>query len=330
LLIFPKITIVTPSYNQGSYLEQTIQSVLEQNYPSLEYMIIDGGSTDHSVEIIRKYEKYLTYWVSEKDSGQSEAINKGLQQATGDVFNWLNSDDYYEPQSLWKVGEAFKNPDTWVLCGRSRLFWSPDQTAYYSNGTDVFTNNLPKTIGWARIDQPETFFRIQAVRQMGLLNTRLHYLMDREWWIKYLFGFGLAGVKQIPEVLVNFRLHHHSKTVSQSLGFQRDHDSMFYHLAKQYKLACYCELIEQATQIHSFPIEWPENLEPSLVAQVLNYYFLLRANEFYAQNEKRKAKEYLNNINLGMLSPVDQKLYKKLYFRNQYIPTALLKVLRRK
>src|ERR1700733_14532761 len=101
--IYPKISIVTPSYNKGQYIEQTIQSVLDQNYPNLEYIIIDGGSTDNTIEIIEKYAPYLKYWVSEKDKGQANAINKGLQYCTGEIFNWLNSDDYLEPDSLEKI-----------------------------------------------------------------------------------------------------------------------------------------------------------------------------------------------------------------------------------
>src|SRR5688500_3818909 len=98
--MLPKISIITPTYNQGHFIEQTIQSVIEQDYPNLEYIIIDGGSTDDTLSVIKKYEKYISYWISEKDKGQSEAINKGFKKATGDVVNWLNSDDYYEPGVL--------------------------------------------------------------------------------------------------------------------------------------------------------------------------------------------------------------------------------------
>ncbi len=100
--VYPKISIVTPSYNQGQYLEKTIESILSQNYPNLELIIIDGGSTDESINILRRYENRISFWVSEPDNGQADAINKGLKKTTGEIFNWLNSDDYLEPGALFK------------------------------------------------------------------------------------------------------------------------------------------------------------------------------------------------------------------------------------
>ena len=114
----PKISVITPSYNQADFLEETILSVLNQNYPNLEYIIIDGGSTDRSVEIIKKYEKHLSYWVSEKDDGQSHAINKGLQHATGEIICWLCSDDLHVSDTLYTVAELFRlNPEIALLHG---------------------------------------------------------------------------------------------------------------------------------------------------------------------------------------------------------------------
>src|SRR6185295_10169303 len=113
----PRISIVTPSYNQGQYLEQTIRSVLTQDYPNLEYIIIDGGSTDDSVQIIRKYESRISSWVSEPDSGQSEALEKGFALATGEIAAWINSDDFYEKDALYKVARAYMDEGFDFFCG---------------------------------------------------------------------------------------------------------------------------------------------------------------------------------------------------------------------
>lgn len=121
---YPKISIITPSFNQGKFLEGTILSVLNQNYPNLEYIIMDGGSTDNSIEIIKKYVDKLTYWQSKPDDGQSAAINEGFRHATGEIFCWLNSDDQYTEGALKIVGEYFTNhPECQWLCGSGKLIW---------------------------------------------------------------------------------------------------------------------------------------------------------------------------------------------------------------
>src|SRR5258707_6129118 len=120
--LFPRISVVTPSFNQGAYLERTICSVLDQKYPNLEYLVIDGGSTDESVEIIKRYERHLTYWVSEPDTGQSNAINKGFARTTGTILAWLNSDDRYLPETLGAVAAAAAaHPDADVFVGTGEL-----------------------------------------------------------------------------------------------------------------------------------------------------------------------------------------------------------------
>ena len=120
---FPKISIITPSYNQGQYIEQTILSVIGQGYPNLEYIIIDGGSTDNTVEIIKKYSDKISYWISEPDKGQSDALIKGLEKCTGDIFNWINSDDYFEENSFFNIAQYFiDHPSIAMLSGFCNCF----------------------------------------------------------------------------------------------------------------------------------------------------------------------------------------------------------------
>ncbi len=233
---YPKISIITPSFNQGQYIEQTILSVLEQNYPNLEYIIIDGGSTDQTVEIIKKYEKHLKYWVSEPDKGHSDAVNKGLLQCTGDIFNWLNSDDYYEPNTFKTIAEAFiNNPNALVVGGKERAFASDSgKTVEIYEGTNIEAP-IEKLIYEGIIDQPPTFWRMQAVRSLGLLPTELHYTMDSYWWTKFLLLYGKSKVLKLNNVLTNFRLHTTSKTVSQQHKFIENRRAIRLAIAKQFR-----------------------------------------------------------------------------------------------
>ncbi len=309
----PKISIITPSYNQGQFIEQTIESVLSQNYKNLDYVIIDGGSTDNSLEIIKKYEKHLSYWVSEPDRGQSHAINKGLKVVTGEVVNWLNSDDFLEPVALAVVAEAFANPATQVLCARSRKF---NKDGYFlSRGTEVYLGNLEKTIGWARIDQPETWFRKSAYDALGGVNEQMHYLMDREWWIRYLFAFGIEGIVQTERIIVNFRLHEDSKTVSQSPAFQIDHDTFFVELAKRYgrmEIVDFLQANFKTRSNYTLPDVETSKSAPSFI----DYYLVRKADEAYFAGNVDLARRILTLINTTTLDHEAKKLNKRLALRS--------------
>lgn len=178
---WPKISIITPSFNQGRYLEETIRSVLLQGYPNLEFFIIDGGSTDESVAIIRKYERWLTGWISERDRGQCDAINKGYALCTGDLFNWICSDDLLAPGALTRVAEAFlDDPTLDAVAGGCYLQYDSEPQ---KSRTDASSVELLQRgpYGFA-IWQPSCFFRRSLIARRQLVREDMNYCMDRELW----------------------------------------------------------------------------------------------------------------------------------------------------
>lgn len=318
-----KISIITPSFNQGQFLEQTIDSVLSQNYPNLDYIIIDGASTDNSVEIIKKYEKHLHFWTSEKDNGQSDAINKGLKYASGDIINWLNSDDYYEQDSLKKVAHYFEDEKTLVVAGKSNI-WKNNKICKQSTGTDIY-NSVEKTIGIARIDQPETFFSKKAIDKMGFLNANLHYVMDREWWTRYLLIFGLDSIKKTNDILVNFRIHDDSKTNNFQDAFMQENLNVYFTIAKIYELeeARFFEDNFSVKMISDF-IKI-KNTDKTRLQKSIHYFWFLQASIFYAQNDYSKAKQFLKLINANYLADADKQELQKIKTRIKFLPVFIKK-----
>ena len=187
--MYPKISVITPSYNQGQFLEECIKSVLDQNYPNLEYIVIDGGSTDASVEIIKKYESRIAYWVSEKDNGQSDAINKGFSHATGDIIAWLNSDDLYYERSLWKVADIYNRHAEQIkqvgfILGNGYRYGWPEKTMSRFCPKNVAFSRKVLAEGLDYILQPSVFIMRDAAEKAGYLKESLHYCMDWEWWFR--------------------------------------------------------------------------------------------------------------------------------------------------
>jgi len=207
---WPRISIVTPSFNQGQFVEETIRSVLLQGYPNLEYIIIDGGSTDNSVEIIKKYEQWLDYWVREPDNGQPEAINKGFERASGDIIAWLNSDDTYMEGTLAKVGTFFaKLPSVDLLCGGGTYIFHDGTVARQQNAKPV---HLDEMLVRNSIIQPSSFFRKRVWEETGRLNDKLHFCFDYDLWLKTAKSYTICTH---PDAFSYFRLHQNSKTFSQ-------------------------------------------------------------------------------------------------------------------
>lgn len=216
----PRISIVTPSYNQAPFIERTLKSVLDQGYPNLEYIVVDGGSTDGSVEVIKKYADRLAYWVSEPDRGQAHAINKGLQRATGEWVAWQNSDDLYLPFCFEHVARAaLKHPDAALIIGdmqlidagdhilREQRYVRPTYGALVAEGM-VLTNQA-------------AFWRRNLHTHIGWLDESLHYGFDYEWFLRLLQHDHHAV--HIPKILGALRYHADTKTSLQRERFAEEY-----------------------------------------------------------------------------------------------------------
>ena len=208
----PKITIVTPCYNHVDFLERTIQSVLSQNYSNLEYIVIDGGSTDGSVEIIEKYSSDISYWVSERDEGQSHAINKGFRRATGDVMGWINSDDELLPNSLNQIGSFFsENPNKQWLVGSCELRNEVTGETSVRVTSEVSEEQMMHHLEDRWIPQQSTFWRRELFEKSGPVDEGLDLVMDWELWLRF---FALAGEPGITEAeLARYRFHEDAKSI---------------------------------------------------------------------------------------------------------------------
>jgi glycosyltransferase involved in cell wall biosynthesis len=219
---WPRVTVVTPTYNRAGLLEETIRSVLLQGYPDLEYFVVDGGSTDGSVELIKRYETWLAGWVSERDRGQSDAINKGWARATGDIVAWLNSDDYYTPGAVGRAASALMAHHGAVLV-YSDLENLREETG--ERWVDGYGPRGPLSVITERpIPQPTVFLRRDVVRTLGGVDETLHYEMDHDLFVRAMaygsFAY-LAG-----EVLAVFRHHRDAKCHDYPLRFAQDHETV--------------------------------------------------------------------------------------------------------
>ncbi len=211
------VSIITPSFNQARYLQQTIQSVLSQNYPRIEYIVVDGASTDGSVDIIKKYEDKLVWWVSEKDSGQAEAINKGLARATGEIVAWLNSDDFYLPNTISAAVKVFdENPEVALVYGN---MFAVDEGGDPFNTLTYRQLSLQDLLCFQIIGQPAVFFRREVLEQTGSLDPAFHFLLDHHLWIRIAKRGKILHVNQVWSAA---RYHAEAKNRAKAAEFGRE------------------------------------------------------------------------------------------------------------
>lgn len=259
---YPKISIVTPNYNMGEYIEYTILSVLNQDYPNLEYIVIDGGSTDESINIIKKYENSINYWISEKDSGMYSAIQKGFEKATGTIMMWLNSDDLLYPKALFTIAEIFeKFEDVHWLTGIPSAFDENGKIVKIGslklwNKYDFFTDNYR----W--IQQESTVWRRELWEKAGArLDDKLKLAGDFELWLRF---FQLTKLYSIDTVIGGFRLRN-GQLSSNACSYSKECDisiavyRQYFSLADKIKTFIYkylLKLTHHSTKLVSININW--------------------------------------------------------------------------
>jgi glycosyltransferase involved in cell wall biosynthesis len=292
LIQYHNISIVTPSYNQGEFLEETILSVISQNYPNLEYIVIDGGSTDDSVEIIRKYEKYITYWVSEKDNGHAHALNKGFEKSTGEIMAWINSDDKYFEWTFKTISEIYSNfkEVEWTL----GLYSNFDRRGVLMSGVNsvrsVYKNVFDYLFRDLHIQQESVFWRRSLWEKSGgYISEEVKLMVDTELWCRF---FVHARLYHIDQVIGGYRIY----------GLNRSHNNdKFVKSDIEYSIN---------SLIKNLPINFQRDYE-----QIIEYKVL---TELYYR-EMNKVNYYLdNNIFLKILPHLIYAQVKNFIFKKKF------------
>lgn len=262
------ISIITPSYNQAKYLEQTLQSVLTQDIVHLEYIVIDGGSNDGSVEIIKKYQAKLAYWISEKDKGQADAINKGFAKSNGEIVAWLNSDDYYLPNTINQVVKIFEeNPDVVLIYGD---MLAVDENGKTFNTLNYKQLNLEDLICFQIIGQPAVFFRNSALKKTSGLNLAFHFLLDHLFWIELAQHGKMLHVNQTWSAA---RYHAEAKNRAKAAEFGAEAFRILEFVKQNEKLAPIFEKVKNRAVASAHRVNARYLLDGGLPAKALSAWF---------------------------------------------------------
>ncbi len=267
---WPHISIVTPSYNQGAFIEETIRSVLLQGYPALTYVVIDGGSTDQSVAIIEKYSPWIDYWVSEQDRGQSHAINKGLAHCEGQLFNWLNSDDILLPGALAAIGAAYdrRQPDAII----SGVTLHTDERGSIIRRNNVKPVTVAEALGGLWPNQPGGFLPIDLVENVGGLREEVHFAMDADLWVRLWASNDQVMLSIVNESIATYRHHDLAKTHSGIAPFSPDEFCLRFDCMRSWGLIESDNPLAQVRKQFSLPFKLIELHRQVVLAEVPQYF----------------------------------------------------------
>jgi glycosyltransferase involved in cell wall biosynthesis len=281
-----RVSVITPSYNQGRFIERTIESVLSQRFPgSLEYLVMDGGSTDETVEVLKRYGERLQ-WVSEKDGGQSDAVNKGLTRAAGDIIGWLNSDDIYYPGAIAAACEALdSHPDSDVLYGDADHIDKFDAVIEPYPTEAWNSQRLTET---CYLCQPAVFFRKSVVDRFGLLNPRLQFCMDYDYWLR--LAAGGAKFLWVRQKLAGSRLYAENKTLASRVPVHAEiNDVVREHLGRvpDQRLFIYAHIV-----LEKMGIPPSDRVRFPLLGSGISLYAALRWNHWVSREMAQTAVEW--------------------------------------
>ena len=263
----PLISIITPSYNQAQYLELTMRSVLEQDYPNIEYLVIDGASTDGSLDIIRKYNKQLSWWVSEKDQGQADAINKGFRRAKGEIIAWLNSDDMYARGAVSKAVRALLQDETLGMVF-SNVF-SIDAENEIFNTMRYGDYGLADLMAFNIIGQPGVFMRRSVLEKAGLMDLNYQYLLDHQLWLRVAEQ---ASIRYIDDYFAAARFHAAAKNVANAAEFGREAFAIVDWMRTQSRLAEIYQRDEKKIMAGAYRLSARYLLDGGLPAKAFSHY----------------------------------------------------------
>jgi glycosyltransferase involved in cell wall biosynthesis len=325
-----KISIITPSYNQGSFIEETILSVINQSYNDYEYIIIDGGSTDNTVDVIKRYEDKITYWVSEPDEGQTHAINKGFRKATGDVISWLNSDDLLTDGALQRIANQFKNnANLACLFGQWQEF-DKDGDRPRNPKNDVSTQEWLYTSPYA---QPSTFYKRSIFKEIGYLNESLHFSMDNDLFKRIVF-YGY-NYKYTNEIYSKFRWHDDSKS-SNLHELCRANDALIYQtILESIDTPVANDILQFLKQTQLYQENSNRYIINIPISEIeLKESFTLFILFYIGRWYNTGLFNYVNNTfkfikQLGTFEIIKSSYLNTIYLRNKYIPNSFIKLTRR-